>query len=80
MDRLTHKLDKWDRYKQQVTSTWSVATSISTSSVDKYDPDQLKEDILKAKQRVTRTLIILTKFINQEIHVYLSISAKLVIQ
>ena len=52
MDRLTHKLDKWDRYKQQATSSWSVATSISTSSIDKYDPDQLKEDILNAKQRV----------------------------
>ena len=50
---MTHKLDKWDRYKQHGTSSWSVATSTSTSSVDKYDPDQLKEDILRAKQRVT---------------------------
>jgi len=60
VDRLTHKLDKWDRYKQHGTSSWSVATSTSTSSVDKYDPDQLKEDILRAKQRVN--------MLKQELH------------
>lgn len=57
VDRLTHKLDRWDKYRGQANSTWSVATSVSTTSIDKYDPDQLREDIFKAKHRVKYVLM-----------------------
>eukprot|EP00794_Sanderia_malayensis_P007374 gene7374-8194_t len=51
VDYLTHKLDKFNAHSS---SLWSVATTSSTASIDKYDPEQLKDDIGRAKRRVNK--------------------------